>query len=319
MHANSCRLLRCRLNAKNYVFVVPVTVNGHAIDMLLDTGAQKSLLGELVVRRLNSTAYARSQTSLMGLSGTSTTPDARINSMSIGAVTLPFDRLPVNSFGGNQPFDGILGLDILRLYDLDIDGPKRSLTLYRVRRCDPAPPPWDVPAALIDGFSVQTGWLKVPFRLDGIEGVGFLDTGASNTMITPGMARRLSLTDQALANDRMIKIHVVAGDDTPSHVHWFNIIQIGPVAMQHPYAYVLASEPPPMGSDRKFGDGVIGLDFLGDQHIWISVSTGRLYLARGDRAEQDRALAEAPNARGIRTARGGEWHHEVVPESWTGG
>jgi Aspartyl protease len=81
--------------------------------------------------------------------------------------------------------------------------------------------------------SVQTGWLKVPFRLDGIEGVGFLDTGASNTMITPGMARRLSLTDEALANDRMIKIHVVAGDDTPSHVHWFNTIQIGPVEMRH--------------------------------------------------------------------------------------
>ena len=50
--------------------------------------------------------------------------------------------------------------------------------------------------------------------------------------------------------------------------------------MQHPYAYVLASEPSPMGSDRKFGDGVIGLDFWGGQHIWISVRTGRLYLAR---------------------------------------
>jgi len=32
---------------------VPVTLNGHAIGMLLDTGAQKSMLGEAAVRRLN--------------------------------------------------------------------------------------------------------------------------------------------------------------------------------------------------------------------------------------------------------------------------
>jgi predicted aspartyl protease len=266
------------LELRNHVFVVPVTINGHAIDMLLDTGAQKSLLGEAVVQRLNLVRDARSNTSLTGLSGTSTRPDARIDGMAIGAVRLAVDRLPVSSFGGNQPFDGILGLDVLRRYDLDIDGPKRVLTLYRARRCE-RPPPWHEPAMLIDGFSIRTGWLKLPFRLDGIEGTGFLDTGASNTMITPRMARRLGLNEQVLANDRMIKLHVIAGDDTPSHVHWFDTIQIGPVTMRHPYAYVLASDPP-MGGDREFGDGVIGLDFLGDQHLWISATMSRLWLAR---------------------------------------
>ncbi|HME26154.1 MAG TPA: retroviral-like aspartic protease family protein [Acetobacteraceae bacterium] len=268
------------LELKNHVFVLPATVNGHAIEMLLDTGAQKSLLGEAAVQRLNLVRDARSYTSLMGLSGTSATPDARIDSMSIGAVALSVGRLSVNSFGGNQPFDGILGLDILRQYDLDIDGPKRMLTLYRVRRCEPAAPPWDEPAVPVAGFSTRTGWLKLPFKLDGIEGTGFLDTGASNTMIAPHMAQRLGLTNQVLANDRMIKLHVIAGDDTPSHVHWFDTIQIGPVVARHPYAYVLAEPPPPLGGDPNFGDGVIGLDLLGGQRIWISIGTGRLYLAR---------------------------------------
>jgi predicted aspartyl protease len=268
------------LEFTNHIFVVPVTVSGHPIDMLLDTGAQRSLLGEAAVQRLNLARDARSYTSLMGLSGSSATPDARIDGMSIGAAALPVDRLPVNSFGGNQPFEGILGLDILREYDLDIDGPKRVLTLYRVRRCDTAEPPWDQPAVPIAGFSTRTGALKLPFRLDGIEGTGFLDTGASNTVITPHMAQRLGLTDQVLANDRMIKLHVIAGDDTPSHVHWFDGMQIGPVVVRHPYAYVLAKEPRPLDGDRSFGDGVIGLDFLGSQRIWLSIGTGRLYLAR---------------------------------------
>lgn len=136
------QIARAPLELKNHLFVVPVTLNGHAIGMLLDTGAQKSLLGEAAVRRLNLVRDSRSLTSLMGLSGTSAQPDVRIDSMSIGAAALSVNRLAVNSFGGHQPFDGILGLDILRDYDLDIDGPKRVLTLYRIRRCEPAPPPW---------------------------------------------------------------------------------------------------------------------------------------------------------------------------------
>ena len=102
----------------------------------------------------------------------------------------------MNLFGGNQPFDGILGLEILRPYYLDIDAPKRVPTLYRIRRCEPASPPWDEPASPIAGFSTRTGWLKLPFKLNGVEGTGFLDTGASNTMITPQMAQRHGLTGQ---------------------------------------------------------------------------------------------------------------------------
>jgi predicted aspartyl protease len=276
------QIARVSLGLKNHLFVVPVTLNGHAIGMLLDTGAQKSLLGEAAVQRLNLVRDSRSLTSLMGLSGSSAQPDARIDSMSIGAVALSVDRLAVSSLGGNQPFDGILGLDILREYDLDVDGPRRVLTLYRIRRCEPVPPPWDDSAASIAGFSTRTGWLKLPFKLNGVEGTGFLDTGASNTMITPQMAQRLGLTDQDLENDRMIKLHVIAGNDTPSHVHWFYSLQIGPAVSRHPYAYVLAKEPPPLGGERNFGDGVIGVDFLGSQRVWISVATGRLYLARKD-------------------------------------
>lgn len=268
------------LELTNHVLVLPVSINGQAVGMLLDTGAQKSLLGEAAVRRLNLVRDTRSSTSLIGISGSSARPDARIDSMSIGGVALRVTRLPVNSFGGNQPFDGILGLDILRDYDLDIDGPNRLLTLYRVRRCEPADPPWDEPARRIAGFSTRTGWPKLPFKIDGIEGIGFLDTGASNTMITPRMAQRLGVTEAALAIDRVINLHVIAGDDTPSHVHWFETAQIGPVVVQHPYAYVLGKEPPALDGSGNFGDGVIGLDILGSQRLWVSISTGRLYVAR---------------------------------------
>ncbi len=77
----------------------------------------------------------------------------------------------------------------------------------------------------------------------------------------------------------MIRIHVVAGADTPSRVHWFSTIQIGPAVIHRPYAYVLAKQPPPFDGSETFGDGVIGVDVLGSQHLWISVGAGKLYLA----------------------------------------
>lgn len=46
---------------------------------------------------------------------------------------------------------------------------------------------------------------------------------------------------------------------------------------RHPYAYVLAKEPHPLGGERNFGDGDIGLDFLGGQRVGISAASGRLY------------------------------------------
>ena len=92
------------------------------------TGAQKSLLGESAVQRLRSATRDPTR-SLMGLVAVRR-HRMPASTASIGTVALTGDRLQVNSFGGNQPFDDVLGLDILRDYDLDIDGPNRVLTLY---------------------------------------------------------------------------------------------------------------------------------------------------------------------------------------------
>jgi Aspartyl protease len=56
--------------------VVPVTVNGSAIRMLLDTGGEKSLLAEATVQWLGVTRDGRTYTVLAGLAGGSMRTDA---------------------------------------------------------------------------------------------------------------------------------------------------------------------------------------------------------------------------------------------------
>ena len=259
------------------MFAVPVSVNGRIISMVLDTGAKTNLLTDAAADRLSVVRDGRTVTIVTGVAGGSLRADARLDSISLGGVPLPVDRISVNSYPG---FDGVLGLDSLKDFDLDIDAPNRALTLYRVRTCERADPPWSEPAVSIPDASTRMGWLAIPFQIDGVAGTAVIDTGASFTMITPALARRLGLTEQALANDRILKLHVIASEDAQARVHRFQTMQIGPLTLHDVSVVVLANEPPALGGGRYFSEAVIGQDVLSRRRIWFSFATDRLFIAR---------------------------------------
>jgi predicted aspartyl protease len=270
------------LETRSRVFGVPVTVNGHAISMLLDTGATRSLLAETTVKRLGVVRDGRTSTILVGLAGGSMITDANIETMSLGGAAISMDRLSVDPFERRQGIDGVLGLDILRDFDLDIDAPRRALTLYRVRHCEHADPPWDERATAIAGVSTRSGWMDVPLAIDGVEEAAVVDTGASHTVITPRFARRLGLTDEALANDRIVPLRVINSSGTQARAHRFQTIRIGPITVHNAYVLVLSKNPLPLGGGRQFREAVIGQDFLADRRVWFSMRTGRLFISRKD-------------------------------------
>jgi hypothetical protein len=82
-----------------------------------------------------------------------------------------------------------------------------------------------------------------------------------------------------MANDRILKIHVLAGEDAQAHLHRFQTIRIGPMTVHNASILVLSKEPPALGDSRNFGDGFIGLDFLASRRTWFSIRTGHLYFA----------------------------------------
>ena len=265
------------LEPRGRVFAVPVSVNGRMISMVLDTGAKTNLLTDAAAERLGVVRDGRTATIVTGVAGGSLRADAQLDSMSLGGVPLSVDRISVNSYPG---FDGVLGLDSLKDFDLDIDAPNRALTLYRVRTCERADPPWSDPAMSIAGASTRMGWLAIPFQIDGVASTAVVDTGASSTMITPRLARRLGVTEPALTNDRPLKLHVIAGEDAQARIHRFQTMQIGPLTLHGVSIVVLAKEPPALGGGQHFSEAVIGQDVLSHRRIWFSFATGRLFIAR---------------------------------------
>jgi predicted aspartyl protease len=86
------------LLTKGRLFAVPATINGHILDMALDTGAAKSMLVDASVQRFGIRQDGRTYTILVGLNGGSPRADANIDSISLGGALLSVDRMSVNFF-----------------------------------------------------------------------------------------------------------------------------------------------------------------------------------------------------------------------------
>jgi predicted aspartyl protease len=270
------------LEARNRLIVVPVTISGRTLNMLLDTGAERSVLDEAAVRRLGIPQDGRTVSVIVGVSGGMPRADANVEGMRIGDVPLAITRMPVSTFSGSMGIDGALGFDVLQDYDLDLDEPDRTLTLYRIRRCEHADPPWSQQAAPVAGVSTRTRRIEIPIEIEGVTGMATVDTGATFTVITPQMTRRLGLTEGSFTGDRSLTLHIVGGADVQARIHRFKTIRIGQVTAHNAAIVVLLSEPQVMsGGRRLFADGLIGQDLLHNHRVWLSFATDRVYMSRG--------------------------------------
>ena len=180
-------------------------------------------------------------------------------------------------FGPGLAADGLLGSDILLAFDLDLDVPRRTLTLYRPRQCPDVQPPWDEPYARVAGVKALRDRLLIPIELDGVRGMGILDTGAQATTIGLRMAERLGLTPAAMSEDPIVQHHGAGPGSQAARLHRFSLLQIGPAVASQPVLSVLPV-------DAGVGDALVGEDFINGRRIWLSFSNREVFIATSRRA-----------------------------------
>jgi predicted aspartyl protease len=262
---------------QNLVFV-PAGIGGQPVRLLVDTGAERTVLTEAAVARLGLAHDAGHMTRSFGIGGSSASWDANIPGIVLGQTRFPLDHVAVGKFAidhvtGPQA-DGLLGADILLAFDVDIDEAEHRLTLYRVRHCPDAVPPWREPAVRIEGLEAWRDRVLVPITLDGVAGMAILDTGAQATAIGMPMARRLGLSEASMATDRTIMAHGAAPLPVAVRVHQFRELLVGGARIEAP---TLAVVP----NDTAIGDALLGGDFLRNRRVWLSFATRRLFVTTG--------------------------------------
>jgi predicted aspartyl protease len=283
------RLAAMPLETHGDLLFVRGTIRGAPVFLLVDTGAERTLLTEAAVERLDLPRDYQHATRTYGIGSSSASWDALLpDGLTLGGTRFPVENVTVGHFDmmrfAGDAADGLLGADILLAFDIDLDVPNHQLTVYRARRgCPNAVPPWHEAYFRLDGVDTRRDRMLVPFALDGVAGLGVLDTGAQLSTISMRMAERVGLEEGELAADGTVMAHGAAPDQVAVRLHRFRELRVGPTVMDTPTL-------PVVSMTDGMGDALVGADFLQGRRVWLSFATNRVFVTKSDRSP---AIAEA--------------------------
>jgi predicted aspartyl protease len=265
--------------------LVTVMVNDKPATFILDSGAERTLMGEDVVRQLDIARDTWVASTVRGVGGYEERPNALPRSMRLGDVTLrrrtvsgdtsvTVGPLPISTVGG-QEIAGLLGRDFLSPFDLDIDLPQQRLTLYDVQGCSGQFLPWGMPYAAIPAVTPVGTALVVPVIIDGRPLRALVDTGATSSLIAaPGMYR-LGLTPQMLASDAAGTGSGIGPAAVLMRRHRFAEIRVGPDTTRNLMLWVATVRVVPIV------DMLLGEDWLSARRVWLSFATKQVFVPAG--------------------------------------
>ncbi len=251
--------------------VVTAEINGRPASLILDTGSDATVLTRAAARRLGVAEGAETRT--VGAAGGRTPVGAgRLDSLALGTFRATGRRVLLAD-SPRPPLDGVLGIDTLVEFELDLDVPRRRATFYRARRCLDARPGWA-------GASIRlpvrqqpgSGHLFVPVEVDGERMSGLLDTGASSTALSLQAAEDIRVGRKRLARLPAGFSQALNAQGVMRRELQARTLKIGPDTLERPMLSVV--DLPPFT-----GDVLIGEDYLGTRRLWFSFRLGRVWVA----------------------------------------
>jgi len=277
---NACRLARVAevpIESRGDMLFAQARIDNKPVTLLVDTGAERSLLTEATVKRLDLPRDYQHPTRTFGIGASSVEWNAELPSgLVMGGTRFPIEEVTVGHFDiaeiAGTSADGLLGADVLMAFDIDLDLPAQRMTFYLPRpACPDALPPWHQPYIAIDGVITRRDRLLVPFDLDGVAGMAVLDTGAQMSSISRRMAERVGLADVDMAADHLIMAHGAAPAEVKVRIHRFHDFRVGSTPLG-----ALAMPIVPMSGNM--GDALVGGNFLHGRRVWLSLSTRRVFV-----------------------------------------
>ncbi len=252
--------------------VVAAQIDGRALAMELNTGLGLTSLQPEVAERLRLPEDPRAQSSYRGPGGAVI---ARRNllprSLRVGGqdwTGRSIAQRPFYGSGGGRPgFDGVIGMDLLRDTELDLDLPRRRVALHRARGCRLVPP-WPGAAGAVLELSAA-GVPSVSARVNGQMVRARIHTGNNRSVMSERLARQLALSTPTGQQGRA---YGASPDARPTREFRLDELALGQEVLRDQTVVVV-----PGGAEEE--DLTLGRDWLERRRVWLSFPGRRIFLA----------------------------------------
>jgi len=252
--------------------VTTVRLNGTDIKMLVDTGAELTVVRQAAADRLKLSA-TRLPDRLYGIGGARYAAVFEAKTFEIGKLHGQNLDMVVSDFAvrPSSGIDGLLGMDFLSQYDIDLDLPDNKIRLFKaVRGCH------SVSAALEEPLYPQPMYFQnngagpsatIQVAIGGRHVLARIDSGATTTALYRDAKSRAGVTTANLANNQHSYMVGTGPRKVESIEHTVEAITIGDITLNNLPVAIMDTR-----SDDDT-DMLLGLDFLSRVHVWLSFSS----------------------------------------------
>jgi predicted aspartyl protease len=217
---------------------VPVLINGQGpFRFLIDTGADRSVIGSAVARQLGiEPAGSARMHHVAGstLVGTVTIASLRVGTNEVVGIQAP--ALPEEYLGAQ----GIMGIDALREQLIRMDFDKRTITIQDPRRG--AGSRWENGEIVVTGRRHKGQLILTELQIGGIALDAVIDTGAQVTIGNTALLEKLFSRRRRLPAIP-VELTSVTGAVVAAQLIVVPQIRIGPLTLQH-VAVAFVDSPP---------------------------------------------------------------------------
>ena len=243
---------------------VPVTFNGVEKRIMVDTGATASAITAATATELKLPAEEmRNRGSVVMWGGNKASRIATVNEFGIaGMKGKDFLFFVINRYVESA---GLLGGDIFRSYDVDLDFANAKFTMFSADHCPGQVVYWTRGPYAAVPFEVNDNHIAVKLKLDGKNVKAILDTGAPDTdMSLEKAAWEFDLDKKLLAKSR----------------HYpFNTLSLGGINVANPAIELVPDrESVLMGQYTDDINMILGMGILRRLHLYISYKEKMIYV-----------------------------------------
>ena len=257
--------------------LVQVAINGTPATMVVDTGAEISTITPAAAASLALPAEIGGKPHVLhGVAGDVAAQRLRIGEIALHGTVLRTNLMVDSSrmppFPGIEPpVAGLLGADVLSAYEVELNLPAQRLALYSATGCTGYTPWHD--AVAIPVQRTRTGLIFADGLLEGRKVRTLLDSGARTTLVRRSTALTVGVSEAALAADQSVTGKGIGAGSINFRLHQFGEIGLPGDVMQGAIADVAELHLPGV-------EMLLGADYLGARHVWISYGTSRIFVRR---------------------------------------